>query len=195
MDAMRSRLAILLGVLLLAGCDAAVPSSSVPDVSGSMPASQAPFAPTFAASATPAVSAAAALIPDGAYAGPVQQVADVIALMNGDRKLSDADKADMIDTLFEIRGHTTFAVTLDLHAGQWTEWEAVDGKAQVGSRATYVFPDDHTLVIQESCCGLTTFGVTLVPGGFRLKAPPQTKEEDKMVGTILFETGAFTRVP
>jgi hypothetical protein len=65
----------------------------------------------------------------------------------------------------------------------------------VGSRATYAFPDDHTIVLQESCCGLTTFEVTLVPGGFRLKAPPQTKEEDKMVGAILFETGAFTRVP
>jgi hypothetical protein len=152
-------------------------------------------APTLAATGTPAVSAAAALIPDGTYAGPVQQVADVIAMINDDPKLSNADKADIIDNLFEIRGQTTFAVTLDLHAGQWTQSQVVDGNSVVGSRATYAFPDDHTIVLQESCCGLTTFEVTLVPGGFRLKAPPQTKEEDKMVGAILFETGAFTRVP
>jgi pimeloyl-ACP methyl ester carboxylesterase len=54
MHAMRSRLSILLGAaLLLAGCDAAVPSSSIPNVSPSAPASQAAFAPTFAAAPCP----------------------------------------------------------------------------------------------------------------------------------------------
>lgn len=148
------------------------------------------------ANGSAAVSGATALIPDGTYAGPVQQVADVIAHINADTKLSDADRVDLIDTALEIRGHTTFDVTLDLRAGQWTQSQAVDGRSQVASRATYAFPDDHTVVIQESCCGLTTFGVTLAQGGFSLKVlTPLATEADKVISRILFETGTFTRMP
>jgi hypothetical protein len=178
-------------VVAVAACNGAAPvNSSSPAATATMVATTSP------ANASPAVSAAVMLIPDGTYAGPVQQVADVIALINADTKLSDADRANLIDKALEIRGHTTFAVTLDFRAAQWTESQTVDGHSSVGGRATYAFPDDHTVLIEESCCGLTTFGVTPAEGGFSLRVlPPPAAEVDKVVNHILFESGTFSRVP
>jgi hypothetical protein len=184
-------------ILVVAVAVAVAACTGGPAVSSSSPTPTATIlATTSPASASPAGSAEAPLIPDGTYAGPVQQVADLIAMINADTKLSQAQKTEVTNTFFELPGHTTFAVTLDLHAGSWTESQAVDGHSVVGSRANYAFPDDHTVVLQESCCGLTTFGVTRTQGGFSLKvlAPPAA-EEDKVVSRVLFESGTFSRVP
>jgi hypothetical protein len=138
--------------------------------------------------------AAAQAIPDGTYVGATMQVADMIALINADTKLSSAQKTDLIDNAFEIRDHTTFAVSLDLHGGEWTERQGADGTSQVGQRATYAFPDRQTVVIEEQCCGITTFEVSWAQGSFTLKQIGAAPNEwDAMAGRILFELTPFTR--
>jgi len=88
-------------------------------------------------------------------------VAAVNALINADTKLTAAEKTDIIENAFELGLHKTFIVTLEFSHGQYTEYQGFDGATgEVGSRATYAFPDDHTLVIEEPCCGISTFDVT-----------------------------------
>lgn len=124
-------------------------------------------------------------------------VAAVNALINADTKLTAAEKTDIIENAFGLGLHKTFTVTLEFNHGQYTELQGFDGAAgEVGSRATYAFPDDHTLVIQEQCCGISTFQVTNVQNGFTLKVLTGPKnEEDVIVGKILFESSPFILAP
>jgi hypothetical protein len=126
-------------------------------------------------------------------------VAAVNALINADSKLTAAEKKEIIKDSFELGLHKTFTVTLDFHKGQYTQRAGFDGAAgEVGSRATYAFPDDHTLVIEEPCCGISTFDVTPMPEGFSLKVRSGSNlatEKDKVIGHILFEVSPFTVVP
>jgi hypothetical protein len=150
---------------------------------------------TAAPAPTSGPTSSAALIPDGSYKAASMQVADVIALINADTKLSAAQKTDIIESAFVIKGHTTFAVSLDLHGGQWTETQFVDGVGEVGQRATYAFPDQHTVVIEEQCCGISAFQVTLGERSFTLKVASTqgpTDEEGALIGRILFESSPFT---
>jgi hypothetical protein len=126
-------------------------------------------------------------------------VAAVKALINADTKLTTADKADIINNAFELGLHKTFTVTLEFRNGQYTEHQGFDGDVGgIGSRATFAFPDDHTLVIEEACCGISTFDVTPRQNGFSLKVRSGAQvatEKDRIVGHILFESSPFTRVP
>ena len=181
--------------LLLAACSVGSSVTSAPVISLSLTAAPTLAAPTLAAKP----SASAALIPDGTYAGTPMDVAAVKALINGDTKLTTADKAYIIDNAFELDSHKTFMVTLEFHDGQYTEYQGFEGaKGDVGSRATFAFPDDHTLVIEETCCGISKFDVTLAQNGFSLKVRNGdlvSTEKDTIIGQILFESSPFTRVP
>jgi len=144
-------------------------------------------------------SASTALIPDGTYAAAPMDVAAIKALVNADTKLTAADKTDIIEKASELGSHKTSTVTLEFHDGQWTEYQGFDGAVGgIGTRATYAFPDDHTLLIEESCCGISTFDVTPAQNGFSLKVRSGafvSTEVDTMVTHILFESSPFTRVP
>jgi hypothetical protein len=78
------------------------------------------------------------------------------------------------------------------------ERQHVDGRIDVGSRATYSFADPHTLVLHEECdtCALSGFTITPTPDGLRLKligAPPT--EQEAVSVRFLFEYGPFVRTP
>jgi len=187
----RALSAIAALAIALAACSPAPATSIAPPAS---------LVPTTVASAPAATaSAAAALIPDGSYATRPMDVAAVKALINADTKLTTADKADIINNAFELGSHKTFTVTLEFHDGQYTEHQGFDGTVgEVGSRATFAFPDDHTLVIEEACCGISTFDVTPRQDGFSLRIRSGDlvpTEKDTIIGHILFESSPFTLVP
>jgi hypothetical protein len=176
----------------LAACSPAPASTTVPPAS---------VAPTTLASAPPAATASAstALIPDGTYATAPMDVAAVNALINADPKLTAAEKDKIIKDAFELGSHKTFTVTLEFHDGQYTQYQGLDrAKGEIGARATYAFPDDHTLVIEESCCGISTLDVTPAQNGFSLKVRSGnfvSTEVDTIITHILFESSPFTLVP
>jgi hypothetical protein len=175
---------VLLLALMVAGCSAAT-------------------APTPAASASPTTvataSSSAAPIPEGTYVSTTE-VATIIATINAYTKLTAAEKADV---LAGFSGHTTQLVRLDFHSGQFTQSQAFDDALfELGVRATYAFPDEHTLVVQEPQFGITTFEITSSPHTFSLKrtSAPNVglyggRKEDPLIAQILFELSPFTLVP
>jgi hypothetical protein len=135
-------------------------------------------------------------IADGTYDGPTLQVADIVAAIDADTKLSAADRTNLIENVMSIKGAKTMTISIELSAGRWTLRGDVDGTVFVGSEATYTFLDSHTLLIREGSVGFSGFDVTRVGDGFTLRpldAPPT--EADAIVGRFLFESGAFTRRP
>jgi hypothetical protein len=188
----RALSAIAALAIALAACSPAPASTTAPPAS---------LAPTTLASAPPAATASAstALIPDGTYATAPMDVAAINALINADTKLTAAEKNKIIKDAFELGSQKTFTVTLEFQAGQWTQHQGFDGAVgEVGDSATYAFPDDHTLVIEESCCGISTLDVTPAPNGFSLKVLSGnfvSTEVDTIITHILFELSPFTRVP
>jgi len=177
--------------IALAACSPAPAGTTAPPPS---------LAPTTLTSAPPAATASAstALIPDGRYATAPMDVAAINALINADTKLTAAEKDMIIKDSYELGSHKTSTVTLDFHDGQYTQYSGFDGAiGGVGARATYAFPDDHTLVIEDSCCGISTLDVTPAPNGFSLKVMSGSfvsTEVDRIVTHILFESSPFTRV-
>lgn len=185
-------LALAAGLALsLLGCSAttpaAAPTAAAPTTAAIATVTAIPGIPTPAATAANPIA-------DGTYvSGPIA-VADVVARIKADTTLSAAQRATYLQ---EFSGLKTDIVELDFHAGRFTESDALDGAPrQVGARATYAFPDSHTLVIQEDCCGLSTFTITTQPNGFSLmyKAGSPNAGED-VVGEWLYQTSPFTLVP
>jgi hypothetical protein len=176
--------------LALAACASTPAAASPPQMTpapSNPPASVAP-------SAAPSPSAVRA-IPDGKYLSDAVDVSHIIARINADMKLTAAQRAHAISG---FSGHKTQRISLDLHGGTFTEFEAFDGAPfEVGARATYAFPDGHTLVIQEQCCGVTTFDVTPAQHGFSLRYRTYIAkdEEDALIGKIVYESSPFTSVP
>ena len=152
--------------------------------------------PSTVIAASPSPSASAPVpIPDGRYATAPMKVADIVAQIDADASLTPAQRKHLIDVSFEIKGHTTFSVSIDLRNGQWTQLQSVDGFEQVGSRATYSFLDANTLIVRDQL-GLGGFQITPVENGFRLKAlSGEASEEDAITDKILFESAPFIRVP
>jgi hypothetical protein len=163
----------------------------------SQPGTAAAPTPTPVATTAPGSAAPAGAIPDGTYVSGTVQVADMVATVNADKQLTAAQLAQ-INKDFEFGDHRTSVIKIDLHGGRWTQSGSYDGSPfQVGSRATYASPDASTVVIQEQCCGLTTFQVTMTGTTFTLKrlSGTQNTELDKVEGHILFEETPFTLVP
>ena len=164
------------------------------DVGGGPAASASP-----SASPSPSTSPAASVSPiaDGTYALAPMKVADLEAMINGDTKLSAAEKKFLIETAFAMKGGTTFVVSLDLNRGRLVEHQAVDGVVNIGTQGKYATPDDHTLVFTEQCaCPPTTFRLSVTGNNFTLQiVDPSTKEVDALAGRVLFESGPFTRQP
>jgi hypothetical protein len=173
-----------------AACSAGASVTTVP--TSAPPVSTLPVSP----SSTPTAGPQA--IPDGTYVGPTMQVADLIALINGDPKLSTAQKTDIIDNAFAINGHQTFGFSLDLHGGQYQQGQSIDrGAYEIGSRGTYAFPDQHTLVLDEQGgLSVNTFQITVTATGFTLKrTDTSTDAEDILMTKIFWEFGPFTLAP
>jgi hypothetical protein len=167
-------------------------------ISSTAPTTQPAAATTMPTASAATPSASAQPIADGTYAAKPVDVTAIKARINADTKLTAAQKADIIDHTLGLDGHKTFVHSLDFHNGQYTELQAFDGAAgSVGQHATFAFPNDHTLVIQEVCCGISTFEVTPDQLSFTLKvnSPAGAGEVDVIVGQILFESSPFTLVP
>lgn len=177
-------LALLLAACSAGGAPTATPGTAAPSTAV-MPSLIGPTPPP--ASRDP--------IAEGTYRSQPIPVTLIVARINADTTLTDTQRTAALQG---FSGHTTQTITLDFRAGQFTESEAFDGApSEVGARATYAFPDDHTLVIQETCCGLSTFTITPTPGGFSLmyKAGAPNAGEDAIGRAAIYEIGPFTRVP
>jgi hypothetical protein len=176
--------------MFLAACSSGPAATGAPPTS--TPPSVAIGSPTATASLTP--STPPGPIAEGTYVSGAVAVASIIDLINADTKLTAAQKAT---TSAGFAGHKTQTVSLDFHGGQFTESDSFDGAPfEVSARATYAFPDDHTLVIQEQCCGLSTFDLTTSPNGFALKyrvGAPNAGET--ILGQAIYESSPFTAVP
>jgi hypothetical protein len=127
------------------------------------------------------------------------QVAAMRAAINADSKLTAAAKSDLINNELALDDHKTSLVYMTFALGQWTEQGSYDdGPREVGAKARYAFPDDHTLVLQESCC-VITYRVTWSGKSFRLKRLSETttlnEETEAIASRLLFETTPFTLEP
>lgn len=140
--------------------------------------------------------AAAGPLQFGVYAGPTLRVSDIVAAVDSDASLTAADRSQIIDVLFGIRGKTTWSASIELRAGQLTQRQTVDGSTVTGSFGRYAFPDDHTLVYTEDVAGasvVSVFSITIDGTSFTLHRTtlPHDSAED-FATRILFESGPFT---
>jgi len=149
-------------------------------------------------SAPPSPSASGPLIADGTYALEPFKVADLIATINADTKLSAADKTFLIETAFAMKDGKTLTISLELNRGRLAERQDVDGVANIGTQGTYTIPDDHTLIYYEQGHENTptTFRLSVTGTSFTLLiVNPPAKEVDALPGRVLFESGPFTLKP
>jgi hypothetical protein len=174
--------------LLLAACGGAPTTSPGATTQVVASASQAPLTTAAVASASPT---AAPPIPDGTYLSGAQAITTFVAQVKDDTSLTAADRTSLLHD--SIASCTAQFVSLDFHAGQLTEADGCDGAAlQTGLHATYAFPDAHTLLIQETCCGTSTFTLTFVKDGFFLKqTSPLLSGHDRLISSFLYETSPF----
>lgn len=176
--------------LTLFGCSSGAPTAAP---TAAPPSSVATVGPAII-TAAPTTTTSSSPIADGTYQSAPIDVAGAIARIKADKTLSSDDRTAFLEY---FGGHQTLVVTLDLEAGQYTQSAGFDGAhPEVGSRATYAFPDASTLVLQEDCCGLSTLTITPRSNGFSLayKAGAPNAAED-IGGEILLETQPFTLVP
>jgi hypothetical protein len=143
----------------------------------------------------PMPTAVAGPLKEGIYDGPTLQVADIVAAVNADARLTSADRTQIINDLFEVKDQTTWSASIDLHGGVLTQRQAVDGAIQVGSFGRYAFPDDHTLVYTERIDNIdvvTVFELTVNGDSFTLhRTTPTENAIDEFVSGVLFESGPF----
>jgi hypothetical protein len=132
----------------------------------------------------------------GTYFGPALQVADIVAAVDADTTLTAADRTQVIDVLFAIRGKTTWQDSIEFRNGQMFERQTVDGVTAVGSFGRYSFPDDHTLVYTERINGsdvVTKFDLIVNGNSFTLhRTTPLSAAADEFVTRKIFESGPFT---
>jgi hypothetical protein len=149
---------------------------------------------TLTATISAAPSAAAGPIGEGTYQSQAVPIATIIAKINADTELTDSEKAS---AAAGFSGHQTQVVELNFHSGQLTQSSAFDGAPfEVGDRFTYASPDDHTLVVQETCCGsISTFDLAPGANSFTLKYRTGVPNAEDIIGQTIFELSPFTLVP
>lgn len=188
-SAPRGEVALAALAIVLGAC-AAGPTLTTAPTSSPAPTVLA----TLIATSSTAPSAAPGPIAEGTYQSGAVPIKTIIAKIDADTDLTAAEKAS---DAAGFGGHQTQAVELTFQSGQFTEASAFDGGAfEVGARATYAFPDDHTLVIQEQCCGISTFDLTPGPNTFTLKyrvGAPNAGED--ILGQTIYELTPFALVP
>lgn len=190
----------LAAIVLLAACSGAAsiapPSGVAPSTQGTVTPTATPIPTDTMAPATMAPTAAGVVaILDGTYATAPIPVSDIDARIQADTALTAAQRTGALQT---FAGHTTETFKLTLSGSSWTELEAWDGGAfEVGARAVFAATDAHTVVIQETCCGVMSFVVTSSGSGFALKVKKSsaTNAEDDLLDHIVYESGPFLPVP
>jgi hypothetical protein len=184
------RLSAVAALTIIVGACSATPAVSPLRTTAPLPTVFA----TPTAIRSPVASMAAGPIAEGTYRSQAVPVSSIVARINADTTLTAAEKANATKT---FAGHPTQTIELTFSEGQFTASETFDsGQFEVGARATYAFPDSHTLVIQEQCCGISTFDLTTAANSFTLKyrvGAPNAGED--AVGQTVYELRRFTAVP
>ncbi len=157
--------------------------------------SSGPSTPPVVASASPAP--VTAIIPDGRYAGTVQQVSNIVGRLQKDTSLTESERAAILDDVLEIRGATTYQTTLDARVkNSFDLITTIDGKAEPVEHWTYVPVDDHRFVVDTDCCGVQVYEVAREGGSIRLTAKsPASSNVERFVRGVVFEAVPFTRAP
>ena len=187
--------------MVLAACSTGTGASpaTVPpgarSVAPSVATAASPFVSAAPSQGSASPSAAIAVISDGVYTTAAIPIARSLARMKADKTLTAPQRADVAQ---QFSGHTSQTFRIELKGGVFTEYETYDGGSfDVGARASFVFPDAHTLLIQESCCGTSTFNVTRSGSGFSLRhiTLAHLNAEDNLLGEIVYESAPFLAIP
>jgi hypothetical protein len=189
---------IAVAAMVLAACSSAAPPAAPPSALASGgTSSAAPTSAPVSTSLAPSPMAPHQPIADGTYVSKPLDVKALIARIRADKKLTEAQRNHLISNAFELPGHKTFDVSLWFQAGNWVEEQGFDGApGEIGARGTYAFPDDHTLVMEDPCCGTTTFDIAVSGNSFTLKrTSAPADEEDRFAGHELFESSPFILAP
>ena len=188
--------AAALGALVVAGAIYVIRPSISP---GDQPSPSITTTPSGSAGAPASLAPTrltAGPLETGFYDGPVLQVADIVAELNADTTLTEADRNSILDTVMAIRGKATYQISLEFRGGTMTERETVDGNTIIGSFCRYSFPDDQTLVCTETIANepvVTEFELTIDGNSFTLRrTTPDRSLADAFVVDHIFESGPFT---
>jgi hypothetical protein len=192
-----ARLVVLAAVAILAIGGAMYLSRAPVSSVGTSPSPVSSLPSSAPAPPSPAQSIAG--LTEGIYVGPTLQVNGIIAAINADAALSAAQRKDLIENAFDIKGHSTWSASIEINRGRWTQRQTVDGVTQVGSNARYTLLDNRTIALQENAGGsqiVSGFQITWDATSFTLKSLTSPgNAEDAFAVKTLFESGPFTLVP
>lgn len=156
-------------------------------------------APGPSPSATTVPSASAQTIADGRYVSTPQQVADILERIDADADLTTANKDSVIDDLIGIRGHATLQVVLDITGDTFAARLRMDDGPLIDDGTPpwgLTSIDEQTIALHTDCCGVQSYRVGHVDGGFTLMpiSPVSSAVED-LVRRILFASSPFIASP
>jgi hypothetical protein len=184
-------IAVAAAILALGGqLPSSQPRPAITSIStGSVPPSASPTA----------TDQASVPLAAGLYYGPTLQVADIVASMNADAKLTPADRTWIIGELVGNRAGTTLRDSIDLSFGDFLEIRRVGGLYGPSSSGRYLFQDDHTLVFIErtDASDVTVFDLMVAPDGksFTLhRASEAIDAAHEFLTRTIFESGPYTLV-
>ena len=157
-----------------------------------------PPGPTAPATSSPGASAGAIhAIPAGTYATEPMDVADILAQLDADQSLSEAEKQSIVTDVLVIDGRTTLTPNVLVRDNAFELRLSRDGGPLVQDTAFAVtWIDDQSFQVKTACCGRTTYGITWEADAFRLEArSPASGNVETFVRRILFESQPFAPVP
>ena len=139
------------------------------------------------------------LIPDGSYLGPAQPVSDILAQLDADLSLSEANRTTIIDGILGIRDATTYRTRIEIHGSSMIVSSGVDGIFTPEGWA--IRSDGGDLLRASGSASPVTFRVagcdgTRDPCSFTLRATePAPSAVESFVRRITFEAGTFEPQP
>jgi len=149
----------------------------------------------------PSPSQASAPIQDGTYVGPTLRVADIVASINANPTLSDAERRDVLENVLGVGDGQTFVVSIEILPLQaqfpdnltWIVRHTVDGVTRVDIATGCHFENDR-LVVGGFFLAIEAFDVTTAGQAFTLSVMhASSTPADEAAAQIMFESGPFTR--
>jgi hypothetical protein len=148
----------------------------------------------------PSPSHTSAPIQEGTYVGPTLRVANIVASINANPTLSDAERRDVLENVLGVGDGQTFVVSIEILSLQaqfpdnrtWIVRHTVDGVTRVDVATGCHFENDR-LVVGGFFLAIEAFDVTTAGEAFTLSVMhASSTPADKAAAQIMFESGPFT---
>jgi hypothetical protein len=148
---------------------------------------------------------AAGPIPDGKYVSLTLRVVDIVASINANPTLSDAERRDVLQNVLGVGDGETFFVSIDIlmlpgpgngqpSTRQWIVRHTVDGVTRADVATGCHFEDDR-LVVGGFFLAIDAFDVVRTGDGFTLSVlQSQATEAEEAAAQVMFESVPFTPV-